>query len=65
MGRVARSYYTVIEQDYVYGSPVPSMTVLEQEPREKFSGLYDVNSNKLYTVERSEPIGFIGFKREP
>ena len=60
-----RSYYTVIEHDYVHSSQTPSLTVLEQEQREKFSGLYDATGNKLYTVERSEPIGFIGFRREP
>lgn len=61
---MARSYYTVIEQDYVYSSSIPTMTVLAQEPQQKFSGLYDANGNKLYTVERCEPVGFIGFKRE-
>lgn len=57
-----RSYYTVIEQDYVYGANTPSITVLAQEPpQSKFSGLYDANGNKLYTVDQCEPIGFIGF----
>ena len=44
-----------------YRLHVPSCTVLAQEPVEKFSGLYDANGNKLYTVERAAPIGFIHF----
>lgn len=56
-----RSYYTIIEQDNVYAGN-PTITVLAQEPpQSKFSGLYDADGNKLYTVERCQPIGFIGF----
>lgn len=60
---MARSYYTVLDWDYhISATAQPSMTVMAQEPQEKFSGLYDANGNKLYTVERCEPIGFIGFR---
>jgi hypothetical protein len=54
-----RLYYTVINHEYIDSKPTPSMTVMSQEPQEKFSGLYDASGNKLYAVERCEPIGFI------
>ncbi|MGX9392548.1 hypothetical protein ACWX0K_20430 [Nitrobacteraceae bacterium UC4446_H13] len=38
---------------------VPSCTVLELEPVQRFSGLYDAAGNKLMVTIQTEPIGFI------
>ena len=56
-----RRYLPMASWEDNYRLHVPSMTVMSQEPQEKFSGLYDANGNKLYAVERSEPIGFLRF----
>ena len=36
-----------------------TITVLSNEPTSKFSGLYSVDGNPLYRVERRYPMGYI------
>lgn len=56
-----KSYQTRSAWEDDYRLNVQSMTVMSQEPVEKFSGLYDANGNKLYVVERCQPVGFVHF----
>lgn len=56
-----KTYRTKSNWDDDMRTHVPSCTIMAQEPVEKFSDLYDANGNKLYTVERCAPIGFIHF----
>jgi hypothetical protein len=43
---------------------VPSMTVVEPEPLNQFSGLLDASGNKLMVTMQSEPVGFVVFASE-
>jgi hypothetical protein len=40
---------------------VPSCTVIEREPLNKYSGLLDAQGNKLMVTMQSEPVGFVVF----
>lgn len=41
---------------------VPTVTIIEPEPLNQFSGLLDANGNKLMVTMESEPAGFVIFK---
>lgn len=55
-----RMYYTVFEQDWPTSNQ-STMTVLSEDPRHKFSGLYDADGNKLYAQDDRGQVGFIRF----
>lgn len=57
-----RMYYTWVDRHYVDSVDVPTMTVASSEPESKFSGLYDAWGNKLYSLQRPEPVGFIHYR---
>lgn len=40
---------------------IPTCTVVQAEPVTRFSGLLDVNGNKLMVTLQSEPAGFVVF----
>ena len=56
---MTRMYYTIDDDSYIPHKAPPTMTVAATEPESRFSGLYDVNGNKLYSSQRPGPIGFI------
>lgn len=41
---------------------VPTCTVVEETVTSRFTGLLDVNGNKLMVTESKEPAGFVVFK---
>lgn len=48
-----------------YRLHVPSCTVMEPEPVQRFSGLLDAQGNRLMVTERTEPIGYVVFPDRP
>lgn len=46
-------------EEYQIDTNSSTITVLTNEPTSKFSGLYSVDGNPLYRVERRYPMGYI------
>lgn len=46
-------------EEYPLDTNSSTITVLTNEPTSKFSGLYSVDGNPLYRVERRYPMGYI------
>lgn len=56
-----REYQPMLGHTDDWRTNLPSMTVLEPEPQQRFSGLLDVNGNKLMVSVKSDPVGFVHF----
>ena len=57
-----RIYRPALDYNYDMRTHVPSMTVIDREPFNQFSGLLDANGNRLMVTIESEPVGFVVFR---
>jgi hypothetical protein len=57
-----RIYRPALDYNDDMRTHVPSLTVIEREPLNQFSGLLDANGHKLMVTMESEPAGFVVFK---
>lgn len=53
-----QSFYELLPDNPVENRTV---TVLERERSERWSGLYDVHGNKLMALEERDPVGLVWF----
>lgn len=57
-----RIYRPALDYNDDMRTNVPSMTVVEREPLNQFSGLLDASGNRLMVTLESEPVGFVVFR---